>query len=408
MKQSIEALEFAINNLMHQKLRSFLTLIGVIIGIAVIITLLALGQGLKNGVEEQFEKLGSNTIFVAPSGEMSSNSGHGTASIKNLKEADIEKIRKISEVSDVIAPLMSTATMQFGSEKKTVSLIGFDPKETNSLETTGFVEIDEGRMIKSNDAFVAVIGASIKEDFFDKEINLRNRIMIEGKSFRVIGITKKTSTSFGGGPNTNNIVFINEKTFKQISNDAKPSFLLVKTYKKDDLEKTQNKIEKILEKTFGKDQKDYIAMTSEQVIERISQIIGLIQIFLVGIASISLLVGGIGIMNTMIMSVMERTAEIGVMKAIGATNNTILGIFLLEAGFIGIIGGIIGIILGYLFAFAVAAIASEAFFAMKITIDPILIIGALLFAMLVGMASGTYPAIRAAKLDPVEALRKGE
>ncbi|MDZ4256245.1 MAG: FtsX-like permease family protein, partial [archaeon] len=148
-----------------------------------------------------------------------------------------------------------------------------------------------------------------------------------------------------------------------------------------------------------------VVATQEQLLGQISQFLGLIQLVLGGIASISLLVGGIGIMNTMIMAVLERTAEIGVMKAVGATNALVLSIFLMEAGFIGAIGGALGVLLGYALAFLVGHISTSSGLALNVVADPLLMAGAILFAMLVGMLSGLIPARRAAMLDPVIALR---
>jgi putative ABC transport system permease protein len=404
MQGGIEVIEVAVDNLSHQGLRTYLTILGVIIGIAAIVTFVALGDGLNNAVVDQFEKLGSNTIFVAPSGSFSGESG---LAIEYLQDAEISKIKRIPEVSQAFAPLMTSATIEFDNEKKSVSVIGYNPNEVKDLAKTGFLKIGEGREIKSSDGYVAIVGYSLAKKTFDKEIRLRSNIMLNGKSFRIIAISQESSQSFGGGPNTNTTIFINETVYKQVFADSKPMFMLVTTKKKEDVDAVQRKIERIFEQKYGKDQKTFAVTTSAQVLESINQVLGLVQLFIVGIASISLFVGGIGIMNTMIMSVMERTSEIGVMKAIGATNGLILSIFIVEAGLIGLFGGAIGVALGYGLAFLVGVIAGATGFALSVRIDFLLIIGALAFSMFVGIASGVYPARRAAMLDPVDALRKG-
>ena len=248
------------------------------------------------------------------------------------------------------------------------------------------------------------MGNSLAKDAFEnREIAVRSKIQLEEKTFRVVGITKESSTSFGGGPNINNSIIIPAKGFRQVFPDSSPTFILVKTFSAEQAEDAKDKIEKIMERAHGEDQ--FFAFTSQQIQDNLESVIGFVSLVLVGIAAISLIVGGIGIMNAMFMAVIERTREIGVMKAIGATNSKILSIFLIEAGFIGLIGGIIGIIFGFGISSAIS-IASTAFGSpINVALTPQLIIGVLLFAMIVGMASGYYPARRAAYLDPVEALR---
>lgn len=411
MPNIIDIAGVSLNNLSRQGLRSYLTLIGVVIGVAAIITLISLGAGLNNAVTEQFEKLGSSTVFIAPG---TANIGGGQSSsvnqanITTLSESDLSKIKSIPEVSSVIAPLSAYGTVEFGREQRKIPVLAADAKEAKSFEDTGFLEIGEGRNLEGSDGFVAIIGSSIQTDSFSKNIRLRDRILIGGKTFRVIGITKKTSQSFGGGPNTNGSIFISKKMFNEVFPTVKSTFALVKAARKEDVASVKEKLDKIFERKYGKDQKEFQVITSEQVLARIDQVLGVIQLFLVGIASISLLVGSIGIMNTMVMAVMERTKEIGVMKAIGATNNLVLSIFILEAGFIGLVGGIIGIIIGYGLAFGIGFVAQSSGLAISIQIDPMLILGAMAFSLIVGMAAGTYPANRAAGLDPVVALRGNE
>jgi putative ABC transport system permease protein len=184
--------------------------------------------------------------------------------------------------------------------------------------------------------------------------------------------------------------------------------MLVRVATKEDVASAQQKVERIFEKRFGKDQKDVAVSTSEQILARIGAVLGLLQLFLAGVASISLLVGGIGIMNTMVMAVLERTQEIGVMKAIGATNTLILSIFLLEAGMIGLVGGLLGVTIGYVLSFGIGSISSVTGFAIDVQLDFGLIAFALVFSMLVGMISGLIPARNAAGLEPVVALRGAE
>jgi len=179
--------------------------------------------------------------------------------------------------------------------------------------------------------------------------------------------------------------------------------MMVKTTNTDNVDKTKEEIEEYFEDKYGK--RSMTILTSEQAIEQFTMILGMLTIFIVGIAGISLVVGGLGIMNAMVTSVMERTREIGLYKAIGASNQKVLTIFLLEAGFIGLIGGIIGVLLGLAGAELITIIANASNFPITSVLVPEIIIGALAFSLIVGMVSGFYPALRASKLDPVEALR---
>jgi putative ABC transport system permease protein len=390
----------ALRNLRHQGVRSTLTLLGVIIGIASIVALISIGQGLQASTTEQFEKLGSNTIFVIPG----SLSQQGMPSTISFSDTDIRRIESFANVKSVIPFFSTNSKLKYASQELSVSVMSFDPKKTQVLEESGYVELRDGRSPSEQDVFAVLVGGKLADDGFTRPIKVRSTVEINGKKFKVVGIMKPSaSTLGGGGPDTGNGVFITQKAAELTYDNPQPIFMFVQTFTKDEATGIKDKIQRYFDKTYG--EKSVTVSTSEQLLEQINQFLGIISTVLVVIAAISLIVGGIGIMNAMIMTVLERTKEIGTMKAIGATNHTILALFLMEAGLIGLVGGIIGSLFGYGIAQGAAAIAQGAGINLLAVATPELFVFVLLFSMLVGMISGAYPAIRAARMDPVEALR---
>jgi putative ABC transport system permease protein len=193
------------------------------------------------------------------------------------------------------------------------------------------------------------------------------------------------------------------QAFEKIGDTSAPSFIFVKTFFADDATPVADRIQAYFDGEYG--EKSVFVSSSEQLLEQVNSLLSLVTIFLAGIAGISLLVGGIGITNAMIASVLERTREIGLLKSLGMADSEILSLFLIEAAFIGAVGGLMGIALGFGFASLIAFVGEQAGFALVAVADPMLAIEALVFAMLVGMAAGFYPARRAAMLDPITALR---
>ncbi|MFA4907415.1 MAG: ABC transporter permease [archaeon] len=406
----LEVLSVAVENLRHQGIRTYLTLLGVIIGIAAIVALVSIGEGLNVSVTQQFEKLGSNTIFVAvnigggsSSDGMSSGGMPSSGQIQGLSDTDITRMRNTIGIDSVFPVKTVSSTAKFRNETIPVSLLGVDPRDYRLFSDVGFVEVGEGRALDASDTYAIIIGSTLAKDAFKNPVGIRNTLLISGKKFTVVGIAKETSSSFGGGPNVNNTIFATDRAFKQVFPDSQPLFALVRSTSKDNVQDAADRITAYFDRKYG--EKTFTVTTSKQVLERIQSVLGVISLFLVGIAGISLLVGGIGIMNSMLMSVMERTREIGVMKAIGATNSRILSIFLVESGLIGLVGGAIGVVLGFLVSIVISIASVSLGSQINVSLTWQLVIGVLAFAMAVGMISGFYPALRASKMDPVEALR---
>lgn len=397
-----ELVKVAATNLRHQGLRSYLTLLGIIIGIASIFALISIGQGLQQATTEQFEQLGSNTIFVAPGGSFSS--GNAPRSEVRFSDADIKKLESFSEVQNVIPFFSTNYPVKYAGSQASAIVLSFDPVKTRPLEDTGIIEVQEGRVFNDRDVFTALIGANFAEKGFTRELKPKSVITINNKKFTVVGILKASAQTLGSsGPNTNNTIFITERAAKLTFSNYQPGFMFAQTFSKDQVNDAKDKIQRYFDKKYGKDTTSI--QTSEQLLEQVNQFLGIVSLFLIIIASISLIVGGIGIMNAMVMTVLERTKEIGTMKAVGATNSTILSMFLIEAGLIGLVGGLIGSLLGFGFAQIASSIAQSSGINLKAVATPELFLFVLGFSMLVGMISGVWPAWRAAQMDPVEALR---
>jgi len=394
-----ELFKNAVRNLRQQGLRSYLTLLGIVIGIAAVISLISIGQGLSMAVEQEFESLGSTTIIILPGGSMTESL------LAELGENDADLISKIRGVESATAMYMITDAIEVGDESKTIVIIGIDPDQQEALESINMLAIGEGRALGPSEKYGILIGNKISEGYFEEDIQLRQRLNIEDIGFRVVGIIESQSRSFGTFFNI--AIIMNSDTLKEISEEEITPFrIIAKAINKESVPEVRERIIYELEKDHG--QKDFMLMGQQQIEESATAIIGIIQAVLIGLAAISLLVGGLGIMNTMFMSITERTKEIGIMKAVGATNTTILSIFLVESSLIGLIGGIIGIILGFTLSMIISAVATYAGMGLESYMGIELIIGAMLFSMSIGVISGLLPSMRAAKMQPVDALRVGD
>jgi len=396
-----ELFKVVFQNLKGQQLRSFLTLLGIVIGIAAIVALISLGEGLNASVQQEFESLGTNTIIVVPGG------GFAGAFFTHLENDDVDTIESVRGIDFAAAIFMDSKQVKYGRETKTILILGVDPAKIINLGAVGFLKIGEGRLINSQDSFGVVIGNKLANETFDKPIMLKSSVELLDSNIsiaklRVIGIGETSSNSFGSF--FNNAIIMNSKTLEDMSSTKLfPSRIIAEAVPGENIDEVKQRVEKALEKKHG--EKDFQVMTTQQIGETAGNVVGIISLVLIGIAAISLLVGGIGIMNTMLMAVMERTREIGIMKAIGATNDKILAIFLLEAGLVGMVGGGIGLVFGIGISGLISLIATAAGFSLTASVSPTLIIGALAFSLIVGILSGIVPAMRAARLEPVEALR---
>jgi len=393
----------AIDSIKHRRLRSWLTMIGIFIGVAAVVSLISLGQGMQSSIESQFEMMGANKLIIMPGVGMGMMPTSEELTSKDL--AIIEKVKGVEIVTEMI---YSSSLIEFKDEARHTLVIGLPTDDSANIfkDMQGF-ETEEGRDLKEGDKLKIVIGYLIARDtgFFEEGVGIRDRIIIKGEEFRVVGIMEQV-----GNPQDDRQVYIPLDTAREIferEGEIDAIYVQVKsgfepTEIAEDIEEELRDFrnEKEGEETFS-------IQTFEQILESFNTIFGIVQAVLVGIAGISLLVGGIGIMNTMYTSVLERTKEIGIMKAVGARNSDILLLFLVESGLLGLFGGFIGVVIGLGFAKAVEFIISNnlGIDLLKVAIDPVLITGSLLFAFVIGSLSGMFPARQAARMKPVDALR---
>ncbi len=394
----------AFNNLKRRKLRAWLTILGIFIGIAAVVSLISLGQGLQGYLTETFEMMGANKLIVMPGRGMA----FGMASTDKLTSKDLDTMKKTKGVEIVAEMVYSSSLIKFKDESKPTFVIGMPTDETANIfkEMQGF-EPEQGRDLKEGDKDEIVVGFLVAKDggFFDEGVDLRDKLIVQGKEFRVIGVMSQI-----GNPADDSQVYIPLETAKEIF-DKEDEIDMVYVQLKDGFEPDEvaENIKKELRKSRGekKGEETFSVQTFEQILETFSNIFAVVQAVLIGIAAISLIVGGIGIMNTMYTSVLERTKEIGTMKAVGAKNSDILYIFLFESGLLGLVGGAIGILIGIGLAKGTEYVATTTLGTpfLQASFPLYLIVGALVFSFLIGAVSGILPAMQAAKLKPVDALR---
>jgi len=325
--------------------------------------------------------------------------GPGSAS-KGLTEKDVDTIKKLSEFKYVSPSVFTTAEVEYSNEVKFTSVQGLPAEDyTEAFKDVG-LEIEEGRMIRPGEKKVALIGHRVSNVMFDKKIRLRSKIDINGEEFTVIGILKEI-----GNAQDDNSINIPIDAYRDAFNEPDHVDIIIAQAKEGiDISELQEKVERELKK--ARDDENYQVLTAEQIAQQINNILGVVQVVLIGIAAISLVVGGIGIMNSMYTSVLERTKEIGIMKSIGAQNKNILTIFLMESGLLGLFGGTFGVGIGIGIGQIVTIAAKQAGYGfLKVPVSPGIIAFGLAFAFIVGMVSGALPAIKASQLNPVDALR---
>lgn len=401
-----EYFQIAFKNLSSRRLRSYLTVIGIIIGVFLIVSLLSLSEGLKEAVMTQLRMYGANTLYIFPGSLEDINSILGFFMGRlEIEDRTLEKIKKIEEVEKVVPFDYRAEVVRYKNKAKTVLIFAYPREEGQEIfrNEAGW-KLIEGEWPKKKKKEV-LVGRLVPIDIFPG-LKTGDKIYIKGKEFLVKGVLHSL-----GSKQDDSMIEMELEHFREITGlHGGCPFALVKISPTANQENLALKIKRVLQENqkrkVGGEELEFTVLTNERVSSIASSILLILQIFIGIFASIALLVGGIGIMNTMFTSVRERTREIGIMKAIGAKNSEILFIFLVEAGILGVIGGIGGTILGLLFAKGVEFYGQvHPIFYFKASINLKLIIFSILFSLGIGCLSGFLPAKRAASLRPTDALR---
>lgn len=391
-----------------------MTLVGIVIGITSVIVISSSGQGVKSFIMGQIESFGSDIVQVET--KIPSDNRYGSSptfagvQITTLKTADADAVAKLPNVSHVYSASIGQENLNYKDVNKKVLLFGtgYDaPNVDLNIKLSGgdFFSEAEDKSLEQ----VAVIGSEIKDSVFGQDDALGKEIRIKGKNYKVIGILAKRGTV--GFFNFDSVVYIPIKTLqKKILGIDHIMFFSVKTANTDLIPETIDDITLLLRQRHNSDgpnKDDFIVSSVQEAKDIIDKVFGAINILLLALTSISLVVGGVGIMNVMYVAVVERTFEIGLRKAIGAKGRDILNQFLFESVFITFLGGLVGIILGFVFSLVISYIFSRLGYDLRfsVTLDSVLLANG--FSIGTGIIFGFYPAYKASKLSPMEAIRKG-
>lgn len=392
----------AFRNLTKRRLRSWLTMLGIFISIATIFVLISVSLGFQVAVEEQFKQLGADKFFIMPQGQLA---GPGTSGAVSLTKDDADVVQRISGIKDISYVYIASSKIEFKGQKKYFMVAAFPSDRWKVFKDISSFKLDEGQYLSPGDRGKIMLGSQYKYNkIFNTPVKAGDKITIDGIDFKVGTILASL-----GNPQDDRNVYMYYEDFQKISNSTSIQEIIVQVDPGADIKEVADRTEKklmnfrkVTEKT-----KDFTVLTPEELLSSFGSILSIITGFLLGVATISLLVGAIGITNTMYTSVLERTKEIGIMKAVGAKNSDILTIFLIESGLLGLTGGVIGVLLGMGIGKIIEYIAVYQLNTtlLRVVFPTYLIVGCLVFAFLVGAISGTLPAYRASRIKTVDALR---
>jgi putative ABC transport system permease protein len=395
-----EAFQIGFNAIKGNKIRAFLTMLGIIIGVAAVILLVSIGSGLQQYITRQFEDLGSNLVIIMPGKVSFQDEGAreggppGIAANKLTFKLAQDLERKLLYAKTVLPVVAKSVVAKYGNNSKSTGLVASTENYTEVRNSP----VSLGRSFSKADVDsskkVAIIGTTLKKELFNDVDPINKRILVADSRYTVVGVFAEKGAMMG--QDMDDVVAIPITAAIKQFNAERLNYIYLQAPDAETAPKTVAEAKNYLLKEMGED--DFSVLDQKDLASTVDSILSVLTAGLGGIAAISLLVGGIGIMNIMLVSVTERTREIGLRKAVGATFNDILTQFLIEAVFLSLVGGIIGIILGFLGSLVLGQFLQTAVTTWSVTI-------AFSVSFIVGIVFGVAPALKAAKLDPIEALR---
>ena len=402
-----EILAMAAESLWNNRLRTALTMLGVIIGIAAVIAITSVGQGIQKATELQLQALGTNSINVLTGSARTGGISQGGGSASTLTLEDAQAVAKAPAVKLVSAYLQRTRQVAYGNQNTSTTVLGTDVNYSPIRNTFPL----EGRYFEQDDIDKAkslvVLGAKVRSDLFGRNAAIGERIRIQGEQYQVIGVMEPKGASGGFDQDDRIYIPLKNMSARLVGNNALQGIAVsgfwVQAIDEQEIEAAQFQLTNLLRlrhKIFPPQPDDFRIVNQTDIVSAFTNVVGLLTLMVGAIAAISLIVGGIGIANIMLVSVVERTREIGVRKALGATRAAILNQFLTEAILVSGLGGVIGIGLGVAIAYSSATI-----FQFPFLVSIWSVAAGFGLSMVVGLVAGVIPARSAAKLDPIQALR---
>ncbi len=399
---SKEGVKYSLKNLKKNKGRSFLTIFSILVGIATIFIFVSFGSGLYNYIDDLSSSSSADKVLIMP------KSAGGIIDLANtivLNELDIDVIDRIPGVYEVTGLYYDAVEIKQNKELKYIFMISYDPKRDMILDSFN-VKAIEGRTLKSGDTGKALLGYNylIPDKIFSKSFRLNDNIEVNGENLRIIGFLEEI-----GNPQDDSQIYVTNDQFLEMNPDENSYMQLFARVEIENIDRVVEDIEKNLRRSrdVEKGKEDFTVQSFNDLIESFSSALNIVIGFVILIALISVLVSTINTANTMITSVLERYKEIGILKAVGARNREIFDIFLFESSFLGFIAGVLGCALGWgISSIGGAILKNLGWSFLQPYFSVYLFIGLILFAVVTGAISGTLPALRAARINPVDALRK--